>query len=268
DQFERAVKWYRHATEQSLEANDLTAVLDRAKRGVACGASGEELGLLRLCEAEAHVWRGELTLAEQHGIEATALLAIGAAAWCRAAAQAVIAAGKAGVFARTEGWVTAASAANPEGDARNARIICLNWCATYLIFGGRYGAADTLIKAFEPMPALNFEAVALIQETRSIPALVEGDLGGCLDGLLSRSAAFEQAEDHRNVCAARANLGFVYAELGDFESAEGALRAALTTAERMGLHNLSLAALHNLGHVLAYRGYIEEALQIETRSIE
>src|SRR5262249_25638819 len=57
DQSERAVKWYRYAAEQSLEANDLTAVLDRTKRGVACGASGEELGLLRLCEAEAHVWR-------------------------------------------------------------------------------------------------------------------------------------------------------------------------------------------------------------------
>lgn len=264
----RAVRHYRRAAEEALEANDLTAALERAERGRACGAEGEDLGALRLVEAEAHVWRGDLGLAEQRAIEATELLPRGSAGWFRAIHQVVVAAGKLGGFDRVESWIAPAIAAHPARGAASARIICLIWCATYLIFGGRYAAADALLDAFGPAEELDAQTVALIHQARSIRASTMGDPAGCLEGLRAALAAFEQGGDRRNACTTRANLGFVYAELGDFEGAEESLRSALATADRMGLLDLAAAALHNLGHVLAHRGRFEEARRLEQQAME
>ena len=74
--------------------------LDRARRGKACGAAGEDLGALLLVQAEAHLWRGELALAEEHATLAAGLLAPGAAAWFHAVRHAAIAAGKLGAVER------------------------------------------------------------------------------------------------------------------------------------------------------------------------
>jgi tetratricopeptide (TPR) repeat protein len=97
---------------------------------------------------------------------------------------------------------------------------------------------------------------------------VTGDLGAGLDGFKAALAAFEQTGDERNASAVRSNLGFIFAELGDYAGAEEALRAALAAADRMGLHDLAIAALHNLGRVLAYRGRIADARTLEQRALD
>ncbi|WP_437518425.1 tetratricopeptide repeat protein [Sorangium sp. So ce1099] len=80
--------------------------------------------------------------------------------------------------------------------------------------------------------------------------------------------SFGRAGDRRNACVARSNLGFFHAELGDFERAERALRAAMDEAQRMGLHDPVMHALANLGHVLAYRGELAEAERALRQAIE
>ena len=60
----------------------------------------------------------------------------------------------------------------------------------------------------------------------------------------------------------------LFADLGDFESAEESLQAALTSAERMGLTDLATAALQNLGRVLAQRGRLNEARLFEQRAVD
>jgi tetratricopeptide (TPR) repeat protein len=275
----RSVRWYRRAAEQALEASDLEAAIERADKGVASGAEPDDRGALRLIQAEAHVWRGELAPAEARALEASALLAAGSAPWFRAVTQAVLAAGKLGGFDRVEGWVDPASAASIAPGAEGARIVCLSQCASFLIFGGRIAAADQLIEAIDralaagdpqrsPPIAIDAEAFGLVHQMRSFRASAAGDLGTGLDETAAALAAFEQAGDRRNACAMRANLGFFFAELGDFERAEEALRAALAEADRMGLHDLATAAMHNLGHVLAYRGALDEARLIELRAVE
>jgi tetratricopeptide (TPR) repeat protein len=72
----------------------------------------------------------------------------------------------------------------------------------------------------------------------------------------------------RNTCSVRANLGYVYCELGDFDRAEAALRHALSAADRMGLHDVTAAVLHNLGRVLGLRGHLEEAQRLERQAID
>ena len=268
----RAVVWYRRAAEHALEANDLTAALERVALGVAAGASGEALGALGLVEAEARVWRGELALAEERSREVTTLLATGTAPWFRAVTQAVNAAGKLGGFDRVMRWVDPAVTAVPERGAGGAQVACLAWIATHLIFGGRYADADAVLgdldHAAGDLRRMDPQVIAGLHGVRAIRATVTGDLGAGLDGFRAALAAFEQTGDQRNAAAVRSNLGFVLGELGDFGGAEEALRAALAAAERMGLHDLTTASLHNLGRVVAHLGRVEEARALEQRALE
>ena len=63
----RAVGWYRRAAEQALGGNDFHAAIERAGRGIACGASGEQLGGLLLTQTEARCWLGDYGNAAESG---------------------------------------------------------------------------------------------------------------------------------------------------------------------------------------------------------
>jgi tetratricopeptide (TPR) repeat protein len=266
----RAVRWYRRAAEQALEASDLAAAIERAEQGTACGASGRDLGALHLVEAEARVWRGDLALAEQRSLEATELLERGSSAWFRAVTQAVVSAGKLGRYDCVEHWARALREATAAPSAHSATLICLCECASYLTFGGRYAAADAVIERLRRdapnLATLAPSVLALIHQVLAIRASYAGDPSASLAGFEAALASFELAGDVRNACAVRSNLGFGLAELGDFEHAEGALRAAIAAAERMGLCDLEAAALQNLGRVLVHTGHLDEARTIEQRA--
>ncbi|WP_437803021.1 serine/threonine-protein kinase [Sorangium sp. So ce693] len=305
----RAVRWYRRAAEQSLEANDLRAAIERAACGEACGAEGEDLGALRLVAAEASVWTGDLAAAEELGASAAELLPAGCAGWFRALTQIAAAAGKLGAVDRVARWAAVAegmsaappshaSAAPPScappaptsaapagppsavsgalssGAAalRRARIACFCECGAQLVFGGRYAEADALLARIDEdlraPPPPDAELVAIAQQLRAIRASAGGDPEACLEGLEAALAAFEQAGDRRSACVIGANLGFIYAELGELGAAESVLRAALEAADRMGLRELETVALHNLGHALGLLGKLDEALLVERRAVE
>ncbi|WP_437338809.1 serine/threonine-protein kinase [Sorangium sp. So ce394] len=287
----RAVRWYRRAAEQSLEANDLCAAIERAASGEACGAAGDDLGALRLVAAEAKVWEGDLAAAEALGASAAELLPAGSPGWFRAVTQIAAAAGKLGAVDRVAGWAAIAEglsaardpAAPPPPSApapppsgapalRRARIACFCECGAQLVFGGRYAEADALLARIDEdlraAPPPDAELVAMAQQLRAIRASAGGDPEACLEGLEAALAAFEQAGDRRNACVIRANVGFIYAELGELEAAEAALRAALEAADRMGLRELATVALHNLGHVLGQLGKLDEAQLVEGRAVE
>jgi tetratricopeptide (TPR) repeat protein len=268
----RAVRWYERAAEQALKANDLAAAIERAELGLSCGAAGEEAGALRLVEAEAHVWRGEFAKAERHALEATEARPVGSASWLRAVGSAIVSAAKQGKLDVVEELVRRVSQTQPEVGARGAQISCLAWGATYLIFGGRMAAADALMALVSELSRgvadLDPQAQALIHQVRSFRASASGDLGGCLSGLEAALVSFELAGDLRNACSTRANLGYMFSELGDFARAEAALRKALAETERMGLHELAAAAKHNLGRVLGLRGQLPEAARLEREAIE
>jgi eukaryotic-like serine/threonine-protein kinase len=267
----RAATAYLRAAQQALQGNDLGAATERAERGVACGAEPAVLGALRLVQAEAHVWRGELSLAEQRGTEAAARLEAGSAAWFSAVTQVVQAASKLGGFDRVERWTAAASGAAPLEGARGAKSKCLCAGASNLAFGGRFAVVDALIEAVErsatDAPELDADVAAILQQARAFRAMSRGDPGACVTGLEAALAAFERSGDRRNACITRANLGYSYGELGDFTGAEAALRSALSAADGMGLHEVAAAAQASLGQVLAYRGELAEARAIEEAAV-
>ncbi|HVY44672.1 MAG TPA: serine/threonine-protein kinase PknK, partial [Minicystis sp.] len=148
----RAAGFYVRAAEQALEANDFSAVLEHAERGLACGAAGEALGRLWLRVAEARRWRGEsgdgLTAAE----EAMRALSEASPLWYRAASQLVNAAAHGGDHARLVAFVERLLAIRVEGDPRPAIApMCL--AATNLIYAARYDLADALIARAEELAA-------------------------------------------------------------------------------------------------------------------
>ncbi len=270
----RAVPCYERAAAQALAANDLGAAIDRAETGIQWGASAETIGRLRLIQAESHVWRGELAQAEGRALEAADALPWGGAEWLRARGQAIIAAAKRGSLDVVEEQVrqVEAAASSEDPDVRSARIICLSWAASYLIFGARHAVADPLMamigKLAEADAVLDPQALALLQQVRALRASSAGDLGRCLTGLESALQAFEQAGDVRNACTVRTNLGYVYCELGDFQRAEAALRQAFLASERMGLHEVSAGVMHNLGRVLGFGKELAEAERLERAAVE
>jgi tetratricopeptide (TPR) repeat protein len=268
----RSVAWYQRAAEQALKANDLGAAIERAELGVTAGAAGERAGALRLIQAEGHVWRGELALAEHCALLAAADLPVGGAAWLRAQGQAVVAAAKLGKLDDVEAQVREVSRVAPDFGARSAQIISLCWGANYLIFGGRYAVADEIMAIVGELAGdlseIDLQAVALVHQVRSVRASIAGDLGACLNGLETALLAFEQAGDLRNACTIRCNMGYLYCELGDLERAEVALRHALAAADRMGLRELAAAVLHNLGRVLGLRGNLGEARRLERQAAD
>jgi tetratricopeptide (TPR) repeat protein len=268
----RAVAWYRRAAERALEASDMAAVLVRVERGIACGAAGEDEGALRLCEAEAHVWRGELALAEERGRAAAALFPAGSVLWFRSVTQVGLAAGKQGAYDRVEAWIDPAASAPFAPAAVNARIACLTRLAICLIFGGRYEAVDALFAILDASARdqgrLDPQSAAYVHEVRATRATVAGDLGAGLEGFRAALSAYEQTQDQRNASTIRANLGFVLSELGSYADAEEALRAAFAAADRLDLHDPATHALHNLGRAVAYRGAIDEARALEQRALD
>jgi len=102
---------------------------------------------------------------------------------------------------------------------------------------------------------------------RSWRALRDGDLGTChaLDSKIVE--CFTLVGDLRHACQQRGYVGYDELVLGAYAQAEISLREAIDVAERMGLHQVTAQAQHNLGLVLARLGRVDEAREVETAAM-
>ncbi|WP_438027324.1 protein kinase domain-containing protein [Sorangium sp. So ce233] len=316
----RAMRWFLRGAEQALARGDLAAAIALAERGARhgdlcdrladadpdedAGASagprsargGETLGALRLVQAEAHRWRGELEQAQRCAAQAARRLPRGAPLWFRAADELMIASGRRGDTMLTTAWAKevaacgdpAAEGPGDEGarrpevragppaagvaaEPRAARVIALCSAARQLFPAGRYAEANALIARVRALAAdlasLTPRVAAEVHRLRGARARHLGDPAGNLAGYAAAIDAFERAGDARDACSARVNLGFALLEVGDVERAGEELTAALEAAERMGLRAVATRARQNLGRVLAARGQLDEALALARQVI-
>ena len=268
----RAAGWYRRAAEEALQGDDLVAALERADRGAACGAGPEDLGAIRLVQAEARLWRGELAEAEALASEAAALLPRGSAGWYRAMGRAITAAGKRGSTGRSEARAREASAAVPGEGALGGLVLCLSAASAELTLAGRYAAAGALLSEGRALasdaPAIDDQVLGMLHEAEALMAHHASDHEATLHGIEAALAAYVRAGDRRSACASRTNLGFLLAELGDPVGAEAVLRDALADAEQMGLHDITQNARQNLGHALTMTGRLEEARRLQEEALQ
>jgi serine/threonine protein kinase/tetratricopeptide (TPR) repeat protein len=289
----RAVALYRRGAEQALEGHDLAGAIERAERGVSCFAGGDQdalrdeddrelCGSLRLLQAEAHRWRGEFGLASDRAREAVELVPRGKAAWFRAVAEAIAAAGRLGRYAVVSEYLQRAAAASPElarasegdpiGDAERAQIICLSRGVLHLPYAGLRAEAEAVMSEVLALAGeldrLDPIAAARVHQMRAVRSLHAGDPAGYLADHQAALAAFVEVGDARSACLAQVSVGSGCVDLGLDDRAEVALREALAGAERMGLFQITPWALQNLGNVLLRRGELAEARAAVSRALE
>ena len=268
----KAIGWYRRAVEHALEGNDFEGVIARAERGVACGASGEVLGALRLSQAEAHRWRGDLPGAEACSMDAMRLLPRCTPAWFSAVGELSLASGRRG---KPGQLVVLGQMLHDLGKSRpvsGPHAVASARAATQLMLAGKAEVGGLLLQQIERVGREQEEqspaVTARINVARFYGALFAGDIGAVAECAKEASARFEAVGDLRNACVQRGDLAYAQVELGAYAQAESNLREVLTLSQRLGrLHYASATAKQNLAFALARLGVVEEARVVASEAI-
>ncbi len=267
----RAVGWYRRAAEQALGGNDLAAALARVGRGVACGASGEVLGQLRLLEAEARGWRGEHHEALAAAQAARELLPREGPLWYGALREAALASGKLGLMDELIALADLIEGSQPPETSAIRALASASSAARQLFISGRYPRAERLLGWIERVGGATAiqspAALASIHAGRAIRALCNGDPAAFLEAIALAAEAHERAGDLRSACLERVNLGGVTMEVGRYADAARALREGLAVAHPIGLNLVVAAAKCNLGLALARLGELDEGRRLEAEAL-
>ena len=262
---ERAAAAYVDAAQRALEGNDLTSAIRLGERGVACGASGEVLGRLRLAQATAHRWRGDHRDALDRAEEALSLLERGAELWGRAAGEVTRAAGTLGDIDRTSAVADELLEAARRGDPSDGVLFGIAGAAHRLSIAGRAREARALIEAAS---ASGRDLPPAVRATMSVAMRLSGDLVGYLDCQRAAAAASAARGADRSALVARVNIGSGLVDLGALGEAEEILISALEEADRLELDQLTAYARLMLGVCRLRRGRLEEALRDEDAAVE
>ena len=256
----RAAVAYLGAAEQSLESSDLRGALAQARRGLALGAPGDFVGALRLVEAQACHWLGDTEEMETAATQAVAKLGREDPRWADAMTLLAVAKQRLGrtteLAAVSDDLLTML---RTSGDDR-ALARAGGRVASLLFFAGKQDRAATMLDAAERAArGGGADVEARIHQARAPHARQAGRPEAALRHAEAAEAAFRVAGDLRNACLMSGIRGFALSELGAYHDAERALRAALATAERLGLATVAATARSNLGMVCLRLGRAREA---------
>jgi serine/threonine protein kinase/tetratricopeptide (TPR) repeat protein len=269
---DRALRWYPLAARQALEANDLEGALDRARRGLACGATGPDRGGLLVLQAEALNWLGENAESLRLSTESLALLTNGSAAWFHATREAIIVAGKMGKTSQVVEIAAMCRDHATEPMAESERRMALGWAAVFMLINGEHDRASQVVDelrrnaSHEDTGDPRFEAVLF--RCLGWAAVLRGRHAEAVSLFRASSKASETAGDNRSACSEKASVGFQLISLGAYESAEQVLNDALAEARRMGLLTIIPQLMENLGVALMGLGQLERATAVETEVAE
>jgi len=276
----RASGWYQRAAEQALEADDLVTAIDCAERAIASlravdasstAEDRERVGLLRQLQSGAHIWRGEYLQAAARGREALADLPQASTPWLNAMATVTDACCRQLLHGEVVELCHALVAipVEPALHGAYAHAIAMTmptvlWHCDQDLVTPLFARIDEIEVALDHSDPI---ALAWICCAKSWRALRDGDLGQChaLDSKIVE--CFTSVGDLRHACQQRAYVGYDELLLGAYSRAEHSLTEAITIAQRMGLHQVTAHAQHNLGLVLARLGRVDEARTVETAAI-
>jgi eukaryotic-like serine/threonine-protein kinase len=276
----RASGWYQRAAEQALEGDDLATAIECAEHAVtsllAAGAADtaedrERLGELRQLQSGAHIWRGEYQLAAARGREALAALRPASTRWLNAAATVTDACCRQLLHGEVVELCRALVdiPVTPALHGAYAHAIAMTmptvlWHCNEPIDVALFARVEEIEAGLDPSDPI---ALAWVCCAKSWRALRDGDLGQChaLDSKIVD--CFTLVGDLRHACQQRAYVGYDELILGAYARAEHSLREAIVIAERLGLHQVTAHAQHNLGLVLARLGKLDEAREMETLAI-
>lgn len=259
----RAAQWFVRSVDSALEGNDFAGVIERVERAVACGVHGEQLGRLRLRQAEAHRWRGEFVESEKRGIEAIGILPKGSEPWLVAVGEMSSVFGKLGSVDRVIELGEAMLEVSEDfvAPGGEALLSALSRTSTSALMLSKTEVAEALFQEMERLAYGSEGAIgqAWLHRARAFRAPYVSYPGSSGKHFALSAEAFARAGDVRNACLQRANYGAACLEVGDWKAAEGALRPAIAEAERMGAKHIVSSAQRDLGYALARNGHVDEA---------
>jgi tetratricopeptide (TPR) repeat protein len=271
---ERAVEWYRRAAEDALAGHDFEGAIARADRAIAAGARESVLGALRVVQAEAHQWRGEIAATARAALEGANALARGSEPWFQAVDWLVTACVRQGDVEQALAWSDRVAMELRGCTASRSGTMAACRAALSMFIAGRYEEAALLLDVAEeagrhPRVASDPAVAGQLCVGRAFRALhVEGDHAAHATWIAEAAASFERAGDLRRTCTHRGNHGFALLQLGRTSEAEDTLRVALHLATRLGLTDDAAVCEHNLGLALARRGAFDSARTIEQRACD
>jgi tetratricopeptide (TPR) repeat protein len=258
---ERALGWYHRAAEKELEGNDFAAALEQADNAVRCGATEETRGSLRLLQAEAYRWRGELASAERCGLEALTLLPQRDARWYAAAGETATISGKLGHVDWLVEMGQKLFVLGQKGSVSEAHLVASVRTAVQLLFVGKAELAESILAEVQEAgrATTNVATLAWLYRGRAMRALYHGAIGEHL-ALVEKTAAYlAELGDFRNACLNQSNLAAACLEVGAYPRAETVLTEVLEVSERLGIHHVTPVAEQNLCMALAHQGRLGEA---------
>jgi tetratricopeptide (TPR) repeat protein len=277
DQPRRSVAWYRRAAEQALEGDDLGGAIDCAERAIACvyGADDtdslepEVIGALRQLQAGAHVWRGEYAFAAERGKQALDALSPASVHWLLAAAAVADACSRLLEHDRVLELSRTLAKMKVLPPMHHAFAHAVATTMTTVLWHGDPALVEQLFEQLADIDAAGDDPAvrAWIYYARAWRALHAGDQVAALALDQQVERCFTEVGDLRQACRQQASVGYGQLMLGANADAERSLRDAIAIASRIGLHQVTTQAQHNLGICLARIGRVDEAREVERAAL-
>jgi serine/threonine protein kinase len=253
---ERAIPCFHRAAAQSLEGNDLAAVVSRAERAITAGARGVMLGALRALQSVASYWLSNYTASQHYGCQAVDLLPAGSGDWFMAVGNAIVSSARLADHARMDELLYTAMNIQCAPGAGAKQILCLCRGTFQLVFTARFVQADQILARITSLAAQAGEldplTTAQVHHVQGLRAAHAGDAGTCLRHLESVVAAFEEAGDTRNLALERTTVAWCWAELGYFDHAAVLGERNLAFCKESGIQQAITYAKVNLGYILSH----------------
>lgn len=237
-EFERAAGYYVRAADRAAEAADAEAILGCAERGLRCGPVGEQRGTLLSLKASVHLGREQYAETVAVASEALGLLPAGSRRWYMTLHHLFPAV----AFSQPSAFLDYARRfldVSPSPEARGEYIRSGAWLFAMLSITAMKDVAHSLSSRLQAESAYLDEhdasswSYAKGTEAAHHHVLVEAPWT-CVQANTEGVRKAEQAELWRQRCIIGGHRGKALTDLGDYASAETALRENLAVAERQG----------------------------------
>lgn len=262
---DRAGAWFYGAAEQALRGGDLSAAIEWSEAATECLAGSNDIdrvAQIRLLQAEAHFYRGEVAASARLAQEAMERLPRASERWFRSASLAITAAGQHGNNERVCAMLELVLAQAPEAALVSRVVETLARGVTQLAFAGDPGFVDRVeARSNDLASGVAVDASARHWRARaaSARAFVQYDFERALEAAQAAIDAAECYGDQRAIAFLRIAITSMHVALGDFAIAEQQARRALAGAQRVGAAYLVVWAHLANGKVFAGRGDLASA---------
>ncbi|HWA77079.1 MAG TPA: protein kinase [Polyangiaceae bacterium] len=234
----RALVCYTFAAERSLELYDFVQALERATRGLECGAEGEELGRLEFVQSAAYYSLGRWTDAADVGLSALERLSPGSRYWCSTVEQLMQVLPNVAAFESYEAIAERLRTTKPTPDAEPAYLRAL--CTQILGYGitGSHERGAACLRLISELVDIDTEpdivARGYARLWRAAYDNIVGDDGPATLALAERAVAdLEESQILYRLSLAEVIRGFCLWGLGEFEQSERAVRRGGTIAAQI-----------------------------------